>query len=434
MVMAIALERTANADLLKAEPRLGFKQTEIGLFPTDWSVSPLGRHASFRTGPFGSALHKADYVRSGVPVINPMQIVDGRLVPTEGMAISESRAKILSDFRLQPGDIVIGRRGEMGRCAVVEPENSGWLCGTGSMIIRVRASSDARYIQRILSSPFVIAAIEGASVGTTMVNINQQTLSNLLVPLPPTKFEQEAIAEALSDAEALIKSLEQLIAKKRVIKQGAMQDLLSGRRRLPGFSRKWIQKRLGNGGTFFKGSGIRRDQAQSGDLPCIRYGELYTHHNDLIRQFNSRISRDVAATAQKVLRGDILFAGSGETKEEIGKCAVLDAADEAYAGGDVIVFRPREDDPIFLGYYLNSVTAQSQKAAKGQGDAVVHISSRALADLELVVPERDEQTAIAQVLLEIDAELEALKFRLQKAWQIKQGMMQELLTGRVRLV
>ena len=105
----------------------GFKQTEIGVFPDDWETSKLGAHASFKTGPFGSALHRSDYVDGGVPVINPMQILDGVIVPTSSMAIIEQAARRLSEFRLAAGNVVIGRRGEMGRCAVVRSDQQGWL-------------------------------------------------------------------------------------------------------------------------------------------------------------------------------------------------------------------------------------------------------------------------------------------------------------------
>ena len=203
----------------------GYRQAATRTTPEDWREVALAPLVSFRTGPFGSALHRSDYVDGGIPVINPMQIIDGRITPTPSMAVSETAARRLAEFRLSPGDVVIGRRGEMGRCAVVQAEQDGWLCGTGSMIVKPGPRLDGRFLQRVLSSRPVIAAIESASVGTTMVNLNQGTLGNLRISVPPTKAEQEAIAEVLGDADALIESLERLIAKKRQIKQGAMQDV-----------------------------------------------------------------------------------------------------------------------------------------------------------------------------------------------------------------
>jgi len=250
----------------------------------------------------------------------------------------------------------------------------------------------------------------------------------------PTVSEQEAIAGVLGDADALIESLEQLVAKKRQIKHGAMQELLTGQKRLAGFTGKWEAKRLGEVGTFLKGSGVTKLRAMSGELRCIRYGELYTRHNDYIKEFFSFISLVVALTATPLKRGDILFAGSGETKEEIGKCAALIHEVEAYAGGDIVILRTEGADPLFLGYYLNTPTIARQKASRGQGDAVVHIGSSALAAVQTKLPKPDEQSAIASILSDMDADIAGLEAKLAKARLVKAGMMQELLTGKTRLV
>jgi len=202
----------------------------------------------------------------------------------------------------------------------------------------------------------------------------------------------------------------------------------------PGFHGEWEVKRLGEVGKFLKGSGVTKDQTRSGTLACVRYGELYTHHNDVIRGFHSWISPAVASTAVPLKQGDILFAGSGETKEEIGKCAAFVSDIEAYAGGDIVILRPDESDSLFLGYYLNTGSIARQKASRGQGDAVVHISSTALSAVLCKLPSPAEQTAIAEVLTDMDAELAALEQRREKTRALKQAMMQELLTGRTRLV
>ena len=234
--------------------------------------------------------------------------------------------------------------------------------------------------------------------------------------------------------DALLAGLERLIAKKRDLKQAAMQQILTGQTRLPGFSGAWEVKRLGEVGIFLKGSGVRKDEAQSGGLPCIRYGEIYTYHNDYIKQFNSWISVEVAATATRLKQGDLLFAGSGETKEEIGKCVAFVDSCEAYAGGDTVILRPAGVNPLFMGYFCNTAPVVAQKASKGQGDAVVHISAAALSSIIVALPSLPEQTAIAAVLSDMDAELFLLTARRDKTHALKQAMMQELLTGRTRLL
>lgn len=293
---------------------------------------------------------------------------------------------------------------------------------------------EREFLYQVLKQKSLFDLIDGLSQRSSgQTGVDMSALRSFPIFLPELK-EQEATAEALSDADALIEGLERLIAKKRLIKQGAMQDLLTAKRRLPGFSGEWERYKLGERGQFFKGSGVRKDEANSGFIPCVRYGELYTIHDDVVREFASYISPEVAKTARPILNGDILFAGSGETKEEIGKCAVVTHDGEMYAGGDIIVFRPRADDPVFLAHLLNAPKAQKQKARKGQGDAVVHISATAVGDIDVQLPDTEEQRRISGVLEDMDAEIQALESRLEKARQVKEGMMQNLLTGRIRLV
>lgn len=293
------------------------------------------------------------------------------------------------------------------------------------MIIRYGNRINAEFLQRVLSSPQAISSIEDTSVGTTMINLNQGTLAGLRIQLPPLP-EQTAIATALSDMDALLAATQKRLQKKKAIKHGLMQELLRPRE-------GWAVRRLGEVGTFSKGSGIRKDEAFSGDIPCVRYGELYTKHHEVIKQIHSFISKKVSLEAKRLKAGDILFAGSGETKEEIGKCAAFVSSFEAYAGGDVVIFSPTNTNSIFLGYLLNTPSIKKQKASKGQGDAVVHISASQLSSIEISLPPIETQTRIAQILTDADAEIQALETKLAKLQAQKQGMMQALLTGKIRL-
>jgi type I restriction enzyme S subunit len=189
----------------------------------------------------------------------------------------------------------------------------------------------------------------------------------------------------------------------------------------------WLIDSLGNLGQFNKGSGVKKDESQSGDLACIRYGELYTKHHNIINQCYSFISPEVSKSAKKIKSGDILFAGSGETKEEIGKCAAFIKEYDAFAGGDIIIFTPKNCSSIFLGYLLNSRTIVKQKASKGQGDAVVHISSKELSKIIIPYPPIKEQNVIAQALLATDTYISILEKLIEKKQQIKLGVMHELL-------
>ncbi|MEO3479214.1 restriction endonuclease subunit S [Phaeobacter sp. CAU 1743] len=195
----------------------------------------------------------------------------------------------------------------------------------------------------------------------------------------------------------------------------------------------WELVNLGTLGSFAKGAGIRKDEALSGEIPAVRYGELYTDHPEILRAHRSFISAEISKSARPIKCGDILFAGSGETKEEIGKCTGFLGDYEAFAGGDIIVFRPNGPDPRFLAYMLNSAPIAKQKAQRAQGDAVVHIYPDALRRLSLPLPSLHEQQAIAAALSDADGVVAGLERVIAKKRLIKQGAMQDLLTARRRL-
>ncbi|XKF15858.1 restriction endonuclease subunit S [Halomonas sp. BLK-85] len=145
-----------------------------------------------KTGPFGSALHKSDYVSGAIPVINPMHISEGIITPSEAMTISQQKFTSLAAWHLRKGDVVVGRRGEMGRAAVVASEEPQ-LCGTGSMILRVGESALSKYLEIILRSPTAVSYFNSASVGSTMVNLNQKVIKNLEVYFPPLNEQTEIV-------------------------------------------------------------------------------------------------------------------------------------------------------------------------------------------------------------------------------------------------
>lgn len=384
----------------------GYKQTEVGVIPEDWKVKSLGEALTLQRGfdlPF--RLRR----EGSVPIVSSCGIIATHCEP-----------------RVSAPGIVTGRYGTIGQVYFVEQDF--WPLNT-TLYVRSFKGNDPRYLSNLLRT----VDFESHSGKSGVPGVNRNDIHGLLIALPPLP-EQRAIAEALGDVDGLLAGLDRLLAKKRDLKQAAMQQLLTGQTRLPGFRGEWEVKRLGEIGVFLKGSGVKKDESLSGSLPCIRYGEIYTRHHDYVKEFHSFISADVASTARLLKKGDILFAGSGETREEIGKCVAFIDDFEAYAGGDIVILRPQGTDPLFLGYALNTPGINRQKASKGQGDAVVHIGSSALADIDLALPPLPEQTAIAEVLSDMDAEIAALDRRREKTLALKQGMMQELLTGRTRLV
>ena len=360
--------------------------------------------------------------------------MSGRWVSGDFVFVTPAKARALEANLAHPGDIVFTQRGTLGQVSLVpEKPFRAYVVSQSQMKLSVDLGvADPLYIFYFFESQEQQKSIQRSAIQTGVPHINLGILRALPVRVPPLP-QQRAIAAVLMDADALIGSLEALIAKKRAIKRAAMQQLLTGRTRLPGFSGEWETRTLGELGAFRKGKGIRRTELRDTGFPCVRYGELYTRYENYVIHPVSRIPTDVAATALRIERGELLFAGSGETAEEIGMCVAYIGEEPAYAGGDIIVLRVSGEDAVYLAHLLNAPVAARQKARMAQGDAVVHIRSDHLAEVEFPLPPLSEQRAIVAVLTDMDAEIAALERRLDKTRAIKQGMMQQLLTGAIRL-
>ena len=424
---------------LAEEVPVGYKRTEVGVIPEDWESSSVCAIASSTRnaivgGPFGSDLVSKDYVAHGVPVIRG-QNMSGQWISGSFVFVTPTKAKSLEANLAHPGDIVFTQRGTLGQVSLVPDKPfSAYLVSQSQMKLSVnRKVAAPLFLFYFFTSYEQQKSIQGRTIQTGVPHINLGILREMPVRLPPLA-EQRAIAEALSDVDELLAALEALTAKKRAVKQAAMQELLTGKSRLPGFSGVWETKRLEDLGSFSKGRGIKREDVSDAGLPCIRYGELYTRYKDYILNPVSRIPPAVALEALPIKKGDLLFAGSGETAEEIGICAAYLGEEPAYAGGDVITLTPSGQNSIYLGHLMNHPIVATQKARMGQGDAVVHISASNLAQVSIELPPLTEQTAIANILFDMDAEIAALERRRDKTRVVKQSMMQQLLTGRVRLV
>lgn len=406
----------------------GYKRSDVGVIPDDWDAKPLGEIGDSL---IGLTYRPSEVRKYGTLVLRSSNVQNGALCFDDNVFVDTD---IPGRIMVRPGDILVcvrnGSRDLIGKSALIDERAVGMTFGAFMAVFR---SEHGKLLHHVFQSGIFKKQIN-EHLGATINQITNKSLNSFKVPLAPTDEERTEIANALSDVDALLATLDQVIAKKRDLKQATMQQLLTGETRLPGFSGNWEVKQLGDIGQFLKGRGVKKDEAQSGTLPCIRYGEIYTHHNDYIKSFNSWISPQVAATATKLKQGDLLFAGSGETKEEIGKCVAFIDDCEAYAGGDTVILRAAGINPMFMGYYCNTAPIAAQKASKGQGDAVVHISAAALSSIVLALPSLPEQNAIATALSSMDSELSVLVASRDKTRNIKQAMMQELLTGKTRLV
>lgn len=370
-----------------------------------------------------------NFWRGNIPWISSSDLIESSIwkINITRHITAEAVAKSATHICPRNTVLVVSRVG-VGKVAIAPVE----VCTSQDFTNLVSKKHDARFLAYCIQTKMKIMAEK--TQGTSIKGVTVENIAQMEIELPPQE-EQTAIAETLSDIDNLISSMQKLIEKKKAIKQGTMQELLTGKKRLPGFDEEWRTYKLGELGSFDKGCGISRAESNTGNFPAVRYGELYTKHTDYVKQYYSCISGDVAQTAKRVTFGDILFAASGETKEEIGVCAAIVDRRDIFAGGDIVVFTPTtEINPIFFGTLLNMPFVQKQKSERGQGDAVVHIHADSLSEIIISMPEKNEQEAIATVIKDFNDEIEQLERKLAKYQQIKQGMMQELLTGRIRLV
>jgi type I restriction enzyme S subunit len=200
---------TAHRASARKKPK-GALAAPVGplLLPNGWEWAVLSDITDdIQIGPFGSLLHKRDYVTGGIPLINPQNIRDGKIEPTASKTVTKATLKRLCTYAMRAGDVVMGRRGEMGKCAIVTERENGWLCGTGSLFLRLPDGVLPSFIAQFLRSPYARSALLDAAVGSTMNNLSQKALKSLLVGLPPVA-EQQRIVAKLDELMALCDEFE----------------------------------------------------------------------------------------------------------------------------------------------------------------------------------------------------------------------------------
>lgn len=398
----------------------------LGTCPPGWTRGPLSAHLIEELRPLKMA---DDEVYDLVTVKRSR----GGVVLREQLKGSEIAVK--TQFRLKAGDFLISKRQIVhGACGIVPPELDGAIVSNEYSVLRARSTLDLDFLNCLAHSIYFQQTCFHSSIGVHVEKMIFKLEEWLKwdFDLPPVR-EQRRIAEILATWNQAIETLEALIANAREQKAAMTQALLTGERRLPGFDSPWRQVTLSELGAFRKGKGISRAEVRPSGLPCVRYGEIYTLHHDLIQEFGSYIDAASASLSEPIGRGDILFACSGETAEEIGKCVAFDGPERAFAGGDIVVFTPQGENSVFLAYLLNSPKLAIQKAQLGQGNAVVHISASNLAKLRFAIPLRGEQDAIAEHLLTADAVVRSQSAKLLALKTEKAALMQQLLSGKRRV-
>jgi type I restriction enzyme S subunit len=423
--------------------RSAYKQTDVGVIPEDWQVAKL-REISPKQS-VGLVINPSSYFDKGgsVPMLVGSNIGPNKIDWESANRISEESNRQISASRLSAGDLVTVRVGEPGVTAVVPHELDGCNCAS-VMIVRKGKTFDSHWLCYVMNSPTGISQIENVQYGTAQKQFNISDAVNFVYPFPPLP-EQQAIAEALSDADALIDALEQLLAKKRQIKQGAMQELLTGQKRLPGFAGEWHTKPMGALFDFGGGFTASRDQLGTEGHCYLHYGDIHTSNKtyvDVRSEFQEIPKLDVPlkkiGNASLLENGDVVFVDASEDDEGTSKHVVVVKPDGVpfISGLHTIVAKSKttELDDLYKRYCFQTPSVKAQFRFFAVGTKVSGISKTNIGKITIAVPPVEEQTAIAALLSDMDAELAALEAKLAKARDLKQGMMQELLTGRIRLV
>ncbi len=428
--------KEASAKYLLAEKQLvpaGYKHTEIGVIPEDWVVNSLKElNLDISDGNYSSKYPKSsDFRFIGVPFIRANNVRTMQIVDDDLRFISETQHSELLKGHLKRNDILVTTRGEIGQIAFVPDRHIG--SNINAQLVRINVNEinfDYRYFGYSLAFDSSQKQFEDLQTGSALKQLPVGRLISLKISYPPTKAEQEAIAEALSNADALIEALEQLIAKKRQLKQGAMQELLTGKRRLPGFSGEWEAKPLGDIGESIIGLTYSPNDVKADGVLVLRSSNV--QEGKLSFEDNVFVEMEIPEKIM-VRTGDILICVRNGSRDLIGKCATVDDRCKGMAfGAFMSVFRTPFHSFVFHQFQSDVIKRQINEHL---GATINQITNKSLNSFHIPFPKDEtEQTAIAQILTDMDAEIAELETKIAKARAVKQGMMQQLLTGRIRLV
>ncbi len=402
------------------EVRAGYKQTEVGVIPQEWKGTTIGEVVSFSGGS-----QPPRYTFRFTPTKDYIRLIQIRDYKSDDFEsyIPDSLAR----KRCAADDIMIGRYG---------PPIFQILRGIDGAynVALIKATPSGRierdYLFYVLKQEKLFQLIEALSRRSSgQTGVEMPALKGYGLPLPPLP-EQRAIATALSDVDALLAALDKLIAKKRDIKQAAMQQLLTGKQRLPGFSGKWEVKRLVDVVDFANGKPHEDHVDEKGSFYLITLdsigidGKLKSEHRRTVLTDNSLVKNDIVIILSDIAHGNLL-----------GLCDLI-PEDNRYLlnqrVGRLRIKAETKADPQYLRLQINRHQEHFKK--RGQGTSQRHIYKRDIDQLEIKLPELLEQTAIAAILSDMDADLTALEQHREKTRALKKGMMQVLLTGRIRLI
>ena len=403
--------------------------TDVGVIPEDWEVKSIGEICCDTKYGVAAEAIPFDGINKYIRITD-IDDEDGHFV--QGNLTSPSF--FMPIHILGENDLLIARTGaSVGKSYLYNKQDGKLIFAGFLMKFNINKANPKLVFYKTMTSDYH-DYIESESMRSGQPGVNIQQIKDYTVSLPKAIKEQQSIADALTKVDNLITSLTKVIEKKKLIKKGAMQKLLSGEMRLDGFEGEWKQIELCKESSFERGWGLSKEKiSDNGSYNCILYGEIFTKYNYVAK---TGFSKTNIKEGTPSLYGDIVLPGSTTTCGIDLVKAVAILKNNILLGGDVNIIRfdLKKYDPIFMAYYLSEINKDRiEELTKGITIIHLHIS-----DLKNVIidipPTKAEQTAIAKVLTTMDDEIEALEKERDKYKCIKQGMMQQLLTGKIRLI
>ena len=405
----------------------GYKSTDIGVIPDTWEITRVS-DTSYK---IQDGTHFSPKTKNGEYLyVTSKNIKQGYLDLKDcGFISKEEHDKIYARCDVKHGDVLLTKDGvNTGNAAINNLHKPFSLLSSVAFIRPNYKKLDSRFLLDYFLSSVGNKRLTDMMSGLAITRLTLTKIKSFKIPLPPLP-EQKAIARVLSDVDELIRKCDSLLAKKRDIKQGTMQQLLTGKQRLPGFSGEWEEKTLGDIGDCVIGLTYKPENIKESGLLVLRSSNIGS--NKLIYKDNVYV--DVKVPEKLIAKeGDILICVRNGSRNLIGKSALIDKqAEGSTFGAFMSMYRTIYSNYIFQFFQTDEIKRQINE---NMGATINQITNKDLKSFQVLLPKLPEQKAIAEILSDMDAEIEALEKKRDKYKAIKQGMMQELLTGKTRLV
>lgn len=416
------------------EMKSGYKMTEVGVIPEDWEVKNVSESCLIKARIGWQGLKKSEYMPSGDYLLITGTDFDNGQVNWKSCAyVSKARYEQDSNIKIRPQDILISKDGTIGKVAYLGMIPKAGTLNSGIFVIRANDRKiDQVFLSKIFMSFYFEEFLNRLVAGSTINHLYQKDFVKFCFPLPNSE-EQVAIAAALSDVDSLISVLTKKIEKKKTIRQGLVQQLLTGKKRLPGFCGDWVKKKVSSVSDILRGGSPRPIEnyiVKSGGVNWIKIGDVDSSAKYIFRT-NEQIIESGIQYSRFVHSGDLLLSNS----MSFGRPYILKTEGCIHDGWLVIQNYDKYFDKEFLYYLLGSDEVLKQYKSLAAGSSVLNLNKDIVGKVVLYFPPSiSEQTAIANILSDCDSEIAALEEKRDKYKEIKQGMMQQLLTGKIRLI